>query len=117
MFVLSVYQKLRLQLAVRDKLIQRQQNVLTEHGLDGKVIPLSHMYSPIIGTLLSYVPPLSCVPPFMRTPIISNLSTITLVQSYQPLSDISFSYHINPPSLPLSLFFPLPSPHLLSSHL
>ena len=27
----------RLQLAVRDKLIQKQQSVLAEHGLDGKV--------------------------------------------------------------------------------
>ena len=69
MFVLSVYQKLRLQLAVRDKLIQRQQNVLTEHGLDGKVIPPSHMYPSLICTPLfhiyhlSYIPLFSCVPP------------------------------------------------------
>ena len=30
-------QKLRLQLAVRDKIIQRQQSILVEHKLDNKV--------------------------------------------------------------------------------
>ncbi len=32
-----VIQKLKLQLAVRDKIIQRQQNILKEHELDHKV--------------------------------------------------------------------------------
>lgn len=40
-------QKLKLQLAVRDKLIARQQNVLLENNLDGKVGFLAVFFKPL----------------------------------------------------------------------
>ena len=84
-----VIQKLRLQLAVRDKLIQRQQNVLTEHGLDGKVTPPPPPSSLMISTLSfilpsrSYLRPLVYLPPpiYVHNPLthISPLTTLSML--------------------------------------
>ena len=87
-----VIQKLRLQLAVRDKLIQRQQNVLTEHGLDGKV---GH---PLVSTP-------SC-PPLLSTPSPIDLPTLQIsIPSFSPRYVPTAGLLISPPhSLPPPIY-------------